>query len=169
MSRTSAGLLLYRRTADGLQVLLGHPGGPLWAKRDEGAWTLPKGELDGDEDPLAAARREFAEEIGTTLEDDRTYLPLGTVKQSGGKVVHAWAVECDLDADAVHSNLFTMEWPPRSGRVRQYPEVDRAQWFSLAEAGRKILPGQAPFLERLERTLESGGGRDESRRSAPGE
>ena len=145
--RTSAGLLLYRRAAGGLETLLVHPGGPVWAGRDEGAWSIPKGEAGEGEDLLAAARREFAEELGSGVEG--TFVPLGSIRQKGGKVVHAWAVEGDLDTAAITSNVFSMEWPPGSGARQEFPEVDRAAFFSLEEAKRKVNPAQIPLLEKL--------------------
>jgi predicted NUDIX family NTP pyrophosphohydrolase len=138
---------LFRRGAQDLEVLLVHPGGPLWARKDAGAWSIPKGEFQEDEDPLAAARREFAEETG--LQARGGFLPLGEVRQPGGKVIVAWAVEGDCDAASIRSNTFTMEWPPRSGRRRTFPEIDRAAWFPIAAAREKILKGQAPLLDRL--------------------
>jgi predicted NUDIX family NTP pyrophosphohydrolase len=145
--RTSAGILLYRSTPSGLEVLLVHPGGPFWARRDRGAWSIPKGEVDEGEDLLAAARRELREETGFSAEGRA--LPLGEVRQRGGKRVHAWAVEGDADPVALESNTFELEWPPRSGRVRSFPEVDRAAWFGLEEARERILSGQVPFLDAL--------------------
>lgn len=147
MPKQAAGILLYRRRAGTLQVLLAHPGGPLWARKDAAAWTLPKGQFTGDELPLDAARREFEEEMGSAPAGD--FQPLGTVKQPSGKVIHAWAAESDFDVTTVRSNLFEMEWPPKSGQMGQFPEVDRAQWFSIDEARGKIIKGQSPFLERL--------------------
>jgi predicted NUDIX family NTP pyrophosphohydrolase len=149
MARRSAGILLHRPGAAGPEVLLVHPGGPFWAKRDDGAWSIPKGEHDDGEDPLACARREFAEELGSPPPDDGQPLELGEVRQRGGKVVRAWAIEGDLDATATTSNTFTMEWPPRSGAMREFPEIDRAEWFALDAARAKILPAQAPLLDRL--------------------
>jgi predicted NUDIX family NTP pyrophosphohydrolase len=149
MSETSAGLLLYRRRGHDVEVLLVHPGGPFFRNRDDGWWTVPKGLPDAGEDPLEAARREFAEETGFTLPDEAEYLDLGSIKQKGGKVVHAWAVEGDCDPSTLRSNTFQLEWPPRSGRKRDFPEVDRAEFLTLADARRKILPAQAPFLDRL--------------------
>ena len=146
MTKRSAGLLLFRRTSS-LEVFLVHPGGPFWSKKDDGAWTVPKGEYGESEDPLAAARREFEEETGFTR--DGNFLPLGEVKQTGGKIVVAWALEGDIDPGQVRSNTFSLEWPPKSGKIREFPEVDRACWFSPAEARRKILPAQTPFLVRL--------------------
>jgi predicted NUDIX family NTP pyrophosphohydrolase len=148
MAKTSAGLLLHRKADAGLEVLLVHPGGPLWAKKDDGAWSIPKGELAPGEDPLAAAQREFHEETGLTV--DGYFVPLNPVKQSGGKIVYAWAVEAPgLDPSAIRSNTFSLEWPPRSGKSQEFPEVDRAAWFPLAEARDKILKGQLPLLDQL--------------------
>jgi predicted NUDIX family NTP pyrophosphohydrolase len=156
--RRSAGLLLHRRAADGsLEVLLVHPGGPFWAKKDAGAWSIPKGEHADDEDPLEAARREFAEELGQAPPDGEA-VPLGEVRQKGGKRVTAWAVEGDLDLATIESNVFELEWPPRSGRLQEFPEVDRAEWFSLEEASRRILEGQIPLLDALD-ALRGGRGR----------
>ncbi len=150
MARRSAGVLLYRRTPD-LQVLLGHMGGPFWARRDEGAWSIPKGEYGDDEEPLAAARREFAEELGSPV-PSAALLPLGELR-AGSKVLTVWAAEGDLDADAVVSGTFPLEWPPRSGRVQHFPEVDRAAWFGLAEARGRLVRGQVPYLDRLRAVL----------------
>ena len=144
----SSGLLLFRETGGDLEVLLVHPGGPFWARRDLGAWSIPKGEYPDDEDPLAAARREFAEELGHPAPGSEA-LELGEVRQKAGKVVSAWAIAGDLDPEAITSNTFTMEWPPRSGRTREFPEVDRAQWFGLEEARERINPAQAALLDRL--------------------
>jgi predicted NUDIX family NTP pyrophosphohydrolase len=130
-----------------VEVLLVHPGGPFWAKKDEGAWSIPKGEIGDGEDPLAAARREFEEETGVAPDGDFT--PLGSLQQPGGKLVFAWALRCDLDPSALRSNSFSMEWPPKSGRQQEFPEVDRAAWFGLEAARLKILKGQAGFLDRL--------------------
>ncbi|MEU0529807.1 NUDIX domain-containing protein [Amycolatopsis tolypomycina] len=146
--KQSAGLLLYRGRGDDVEVLLGHMGGPFWAKKDAAAWSLPKGELDPDEPPEKAARREFEEELGLPAPAGE-YVPLGEVKQSGGKVVTAWAVEAELDPAAVVPGTFTMEWPPRSGRQQEFPEVDRVEWFSVQAAREKLLKGQLPFLDRL--------------------
>jgi predicted NUDIX family NTP pyrophosphohydrolase len=147
--RTSAGILLHRRGPDGeLQVLAGHMGGPFWARKDAGAWSLPKGEHGPDEDPLAVARREFEEELGTPV-PAAELVPLGTVRQSGGKVLTVWAGEGDLDAAAARSNTFALEWPPRSGRVQEFPEIDRAAWLSLEEAREKLVRGQVAYLDRL--------------------
>lgn len=147
MPKQAAGILLYRRRASGLEVLLAHPGGPLWARKDLGAWTLPKGQFTGAELPLDAAKREFEEEMGSAPAGE--FQPLGTVKQPSGKVIHAWAAESDFNTATVKSNLFELEWPPKSGRFAEFPEVDRAQWFSIEEARVKIIKGQQPFLERL--------------------
>lgn len=149
MGRVSAGVLLYRRGEAGLEVLLVHPGGPFWAKKDAGAWMLPKGELHPGEEALAGAQREFVEETGFPLAADASYVPLGEVRQRGGKTVTAFAVEGDCDPAGLRSNTFEIEWPPRSGRRRQFPEVDRAAFFTLAEAAKKILPPEAAFLDRL--------------------
>jgi predicted NUDIX family NTP pyrophosphohydrolase len=144
---SSAGILVYRRRSR-VEVLLVHPGGPFWAKKDDGAWSIPKGEFAEGEDPADAARRELAEETGLVVAGELR--PLGRVTQAGGKVVHAWAVEADVDAAAIRSNTFSMEWPPRSGRMQQFPEVDRAAWFSIDEARVKLLPAQRAFLDRLQ-------------------
>ena len=138
---------MWRRGARGLEVLLGHFGGPLWAKRDAGAWAIPKGLIEEGEDAQSCARREFEEEIGLAVEGDFT--PLGEVRQVGGKVVTAWALERDLDASSIRSNAFTLEWPPKSGRFQSYPEIDRAAWFTIAEARTKILASQLPLIELL--------------------
>jgi predicted NUDIX family NTP pyrophosphohydrolase len=150
MAKRSAGILLHRDGPDGREVLLVHPGGPFWAKRDDGAWSIPKGEYTDDEDPRAAARREFEEELGSALPEASELRELGEVKQKNGKRVVAYAVEGDLDASAAHSNTFEMEWPPRSGRRQTFPEIDRAEWFGLARAREKLLPAQTAFLDRLE-------------------
>jgi predicted NUDIX family NTP pyrophosphohydrolase len=152
MPKLSAAMLLYRQAAPGLEVFLVHPGGPFWAKKDLGAWSLPKGEYDSTEDPLSAARREFQEETGFRLEAGEP-IPLGELKQPGGKIVTAWAAEKDVDAALARSNLFEMEWPPKSGKLQQFPEVDRAAWFPLAEARERLLKGQVGFLERLVEAL----------------
>jgi len=150
MARTSAGLLCYRVLDGELQVLLAHPGGPLWAKKDDGAWTIPKGEPGPGEDPLDAARREFEEEIGKTIAPRSAFVPLAPVRQPGGKIVQAFAVSTDVDPGGLCSNTFTLEWPLRSGRQQTFPEIDRAAWFSLPVARRKILQGQTPLLDELE-------------------
>jgi predicted NUDIX family NTP pyrophosphohydrolase len=148
--KRSAGFLLYRRRRAGPEVLLVHPGGPFWAGKDNHAWSMPKGEFESDEEPLAAARREFAEETGLSPEGEA--IGLGT-KKDGGKVIHAWAIEGDFDPAALRSNSFIMEWPPRSGRTRKFPEVDRAGWFDLANARQKIHKSQIAFVDELERIL----------------
>lgn len=150
MARRSAGILLHRAGADGREVLLVHPGGPFWAKRDDGAWSIPKGEYEDGEEPLAAARREFEEEIGSALDAVGELIALGDVRQKNRKVVSAWAAEGDVDASTVRSNTFEMEWPPRSGRRQEFPEIDRAEWFGLARAREKLIEAQVAFLERLE-------------------
>ena len=147
MSR-SAGILLYRLDGGEPEVLIVHPCGPFWARKDAGAWSIPKGEYDDAEDPQACALREFEEETGTLLSPDEL-TDLGDVRLKSGKQVTAWAVEGDLDADAIVSNTFEMEWPPRSGRRQEFPEVDRAGWFGLGEASEKLNPAQAAFLDRL--------------------
>ncbi|MFW0792304.1 NUDIX domain-containing protein [Gordonia sp. CPCC 205515] len=148
----SAGLLLFRRRNSGLEVLIAHPGGPLWARKDDGAWSLPKGLVEPDEDLLAAARREFAEEIGSAVPDGPV-LELGEVTLKSRKVVTAFAVEGDLDTTTVASNTFEMVWPPKSGRMQTFPEVDRAEWFSAAMARVKLNVAQAEFIDRLEERL----------------
>lgn len=147
-ARRSAGILLYRLSAGAPEVLIVHPGGPFWTRKDAGVWSIPKGEYDDGDDPLASALREFEEETGTALPPGEL-IELGDVKQKGGKVVSGWAVEGDLDAEAVYSNTFTMEWPPRSGRTAEFPEIDRAGWFGIDEAREKLNPAQTEFLDRL--------------------
>jgi predicted NUDIX family NTP pyrophosphohydrolase len=151
MPKQSAGIVLYRREPTGISVLLVHPGGPFWAKKDRGAWSIPKGEYAGSEDPLAVAVREFEEETGARLTGE--FRPLGEVRQAGGKRVTAWALEGDLDPAAIRSNTFELEWPPKSGRKQNFPEIDRAQWFSLDAAREKILASQRELIERLVRML----------------
>jgi predicted NUDIX family NTP pyrophosphohydrolase len=146
--RTSAGILLYRLRPSGPEVLLGHMGGPFWATKDDGAWSIPKGEHEPDEDPLAVARREFEEELGSPVPTG-ALVPLGRVRVTSAKVLTVWAAEGDLDATATHSNTFQLEWPPRSGRMQEFPEIDRSAWFPLAQARSKLLKGQLPFLDRL--------------------
>jgi predicted NUDIX family NTP pyrophosphohydrolase len=148
MPTMSAGILMYHRSDGGLAVLLVHPGGPFWQNRDLGAWSIPKGEMDDGEDPEAAARREFAEELGVAVSGPLR--PLGQVRQRGGKIVLAYALEGTLDAGAVRSNEIPVEWPPRSGRMIHIPEIDRAAWFLMPLAREKILASQRPFLDRLE-------------------
>ena len=150
MTRRSAGLLMYRTRAGQVEVFLVHPGGPFCARKDAGVWSIPKGEFT-DENPLEAAKREFHEETGFTATGE--FVPLETIKQAGGKIVHAWAVEGDCDADAIESNTFEIEWPPRSGRRRSFPEVDRAAWLPLPQAREKILKSQEPLLDQLEQML----------------
>lgn len=148
MPRMSAGLLLYRRGTDGYEVLIGHPGGPFWARKDEAAWSIPKGEYTDDEEPWIAAQREFVEEIGLPVPDGpRVALP--PVKQSGGKIVTAFAVEADLDVTDSVSNTFELEWPKGSGTIKVFPEMDRVAWFSVADAYVKLLKGQRPLLDHL--------------------
>jgi predicted NUDIX family NTP pyrophosphohydrolase len=148
---TSAGLLMYRRPGAGLELLLAHPGGPFWARRDEGAWTIPKGELLPREEPFAAALREFEEETGQV--PTGPFLDLGEIRQKGGKRVLAWAFQGDFDPAQLRCNLFEMEWPPRSGRRQQFPEIDRAEWFSAEQALPRLLAAQHPFLVRLQSLL----------------
>jgi predicted NUDIX family NTP pyrophosphohydrolase len=151
MKKLSAGVLLFRRRNEEIEVFLVHPGGPYWAKKDLGAWSLPKGEYAAGEDPLAAAKREFAEE--TSFEIDGPFVPLGELTQPSGKVITAWALERDLDPSLIKSNTFRLEWPPRSGKAREFPEVDAGGWFGLAEAARKLAPGQVEFVRRLSEKL----------------
>ena len=152
MAARSAGILLYRHRDAGPEVLLVHPGGPFWARKDLGAWSIPKGEHEDGEAPQAAARREFAEETGTALPPGEL-VALGEVRQRGGKIVSAWAAEGDLDPETVQSNMFEMEWPPRSGRRQEFPEIDRAGWFALEDARERLLAAQTPFLDRLRELL----------------
>ena len=147
MPTKSAGVLAYRTKAGRVEVLLVHPGGPFWANKDEGAWSIPKGEFEPDEHAEAVARREFAEELGVAL--SVPLRPLGEIRQRGGKIVEAFAAELDLNADAIASNMFEIEWPPRSGKRQRFPEVDRAAWFDLAAAREKINAAQREFLDRL--------------------
>lgn len=147
----SAGVLLFRRIGREIEVLLAHPGGPFWKNKDGGAWSIPKGEYADNEDPLAAAKREFAEETGLTLAGD--FIPLGEIRQPGGKAVAAWAAEGEFDTKLLRSNTFSMPWPPRSGKLQEFPEIDRAEWFPLGLAGRKILKGQTELLDRLAKHL----------------
>jgi predicted NUDIX family NTP pyrophosphohydrolase len=147
MARRSAGILLYQRASDGLRVLLAHPGGPFWRKRDAGAWTIPKGEFDADELAEDAARREFREELGSDAIGPLR--PLGEIMQKGGKHVVAFALEGDFDAAALRSNTFEIEWPPRSGRLKSFPEIDRVEWMTLDLAREKILPSQLELLDRI--------------------
>jgi predicted NUDIX family NTP pyrophosphohydrolase len=148
VSKTSAGLLLYRRRQGGLEVLVAHPGGPFFAKKDEGSWSIPKGLLEGDEEPLDAARREFAEETGHSAPDG-PFVALGSVKLKSGKTVLAWACEGELDPDALTPGTFSMQWPPRSGKQATFPEIDRVAWLSPDDAKRKLNPRQAALVDRL--------------------
>jgi predicted NUDIX family NTP pyrophosphohydrolase len=150
MPKRSAGLLLFRRSTP-LELFLVHPGGPFWARKDDGAWSLPKGEYSEDEDALLAAKREFQEETGFSVDGD--FLPLGDLRQPGGKLITAWALEKDVDPTHANSNLFSIEWPPKSGKKREFPEVDRAAWFPVTQARTKLLKGQVPFINRLVKKL----------------
>lgn len=150
--KQSAGILVHRTGAEGVEVLLGHLGGPLWAKKDHGGWGIPKGELEPGEEPEVAARREFTEELGLPVPEG-VLVDLGAVRQSGGKEVRVWAVAGEIEPSEVVPGTFTMEWPPRSGRLQEFPEVDRVAWFPLSQAADKILRGQLPFLERLQAKL----------------
>jgi predicted NUDIX family NTP pyrophosphohydrolase len=152
MPKLSAGLLLFKCETSQLRVFLVHPGGPFWKSKDDGAWSIPKGEYGAGEEPLAVAKREYEEELGSAPPAG-DYLSLGDVRQAGGKIVSAWAVEGDFDPAQLRSNSFEIEWPPKSGKRSSFPEVDRGQWFTLAEASTKILSGQRPFLERLQGLL----------------
>lgn len=152
MAKQSAGLLVYRRAKNGLQVFLVHPGGPFWAKKDRGAWSIPKGEFDASEEGLAAARREFREEVGQDIAG--VFIALTPCRQPSRKTIHAWAVEGEVDAEALVSNEFQLEWPPRSGRMQRFPEVDAGAWFAFDEAKGRIQPGQLPILEELAQLLE---------------
>ena len=159
MAKKSAGLLLFRHRGSDIEILLAHPGGPFWAKKDDGAWSIPKGIVDDHEDPLVAAVRECHEELGISVSGD--FHALAPLKQPGGKVVLAWAVEADFDPRTLKSNTFEMEWPPRSGRRQEFPKIDQAAWFSPPAARLKILKGQAPFIDQLLALL----GADHSARS----
>lgn len=150
--RLSAGILLYRIRSHSIQVVLVHPGGPFWAKKDDGVWSIPKGEYDEGADPLEAAKREFHEETGFEVPGEP--VPFRPVHQPSGKVISVWAVDGDIDATAIRSTSFRMEWPPKSGKLQEFPEVDRAEWFDLSTAYRKILPGQRPFLAQLEQIVQ---------------
>ena len=152
--KKSAGILMYKKARRSILVLLVHPGGPFWRKRDDGAWSIPKGEYGDDEAPESAARREFAEETGCAT--DGALQPLGELRQKSGKVVTAFALKGVFDTSRLRSNLFEIEWPPRSGHFQSFPEIDRAEWFSLSEAGQKIVGSQRPFLKSLERLLCAG-------------
>jgi predicted NUDIX family NTP pyrophosphohydrolase len=145
--KRSAGIVAYRRRSGGIEVLLAHPGGPFWTRKDDGAWSIPKGLYTETENPLEAAKREFEEEIGVVI--DGAFTHLGEFSQPGGKIISAWTVEADLNEADFKSNLFEMEWPPRSGKRRQFPEVDQAQWFDLGSALSKIIRGQRPIIQAL--------------------
>ena len=149
--KTSAGILLYRALDDGLEVFLVHPGGPYWEKKDEGSWSVPKGEFEAGEDPLEAAKREFREETGSDITGE--FIELIPLKQPSGKIVYVWAVEGNIDATSMKSNMFTMEWPPRSGKEQAFPEVDKGGWFTILQAREKLLVGQRGFLEQLQKYL----------------
>ena len=151
--KNSAGILLHRLRGSGIEVFLVHPGGPFWATKDAGAWSIPKGEFEAGEDPLEAAKREFKEETGFAVAGN--FIELTPVKQPGGKVVYAWAVMGDCEAESIKSNTFSLEWPPRSGKRKEFPEVDRAGWFTPEVAREKILKGQLNFLEELKRKIEN--------------
>ena len=160
-AKRSAGVLLFRREGEGGEVefLLAHPGGPFWAKKDRGAWSIPKGQIEDEEEPRACAIRELEEELGKAPAlDPEQLIELGSIKQKAGKTVVAWATEADFDPAALASNTFTMEWPPRSGNQQEFPEVDRAEWLDLEAARERILPAQAELLDRLVERLESGSG-----------
>ena len=146
--KASAGILLWRRRENGLEVFVAHMGGPFWARKDAAAWSIPKGEYDADEDALAAARREFGEEIGVPA-PDHDYVLLGEFRQSSGKVVTAFTAQSEFEVAEVHSNTFPVEWPPRSGRTQEFPEIDRAQWMTVADAAWRLVKGQAPLLDAL--------------------
>jgi predicted NUDIX family NTP pyrophosphohydrolase len=151
MGKESAGLLLFRIVSEQIEVLLAHPGGPYWANKDEGAWSIPKGELNQHEDPFKAAKREFAEEMGRMPSGE--VIPLEPLRQPSGKVIYAWAMNADFDPPDLKSNTFTLEWPPKSGQLQEFPEVDRVAWFSIEVASHRILKGQAPFLFQLKEKL----------------
>lgn len=153
MSKTSAGLILFRGRGEGLEILLVHPGGPFWKKKDDGAWFIPKGELNPEEDALAAATREFQEETG--LKPEGAFLPLGSVRQKSGKTIFAWAFEGDCEPTTLRSNTFKMEWPPKSGRQEEFPEVDRAAFFDERQASQKMHPVEFAFFGRLREALKS--------------
>ena len=147
MAKLSAGLLVFRRVNGELEIFLVHPGGPFWAKKDEGAWSLPKGEYAEGENPLLVAKREFQEETSFSIDGD--FIPLGELRQPSGKIITAWALEKDLDPGSVKSNTFSLEWPPRSQKIQEFPEVDRGGWFTVSDARAKFLKGQVGFVDRL--------------------
>ncbi len=150
-NKKSAGVLLFRLKSGELEVLLAHMGGPYWEKKDEGSWSIPKGEFDENEDPLAAAKREFEEETGTVPVGD--FIPLEPLKQPSGKLIYAWALQAEFDPATLRCNMFSMEWPPKSGKQQEFPEIDRAEWLTPELAKRKILKGQAPFVDQLQKIL----------------
>ena len=151
MAKQSAGIVAYRKAGGKYEILLVHPGGPYWAKKDLHSWSIPKGEFEAEEEPFEAAKREFREETGFEIEGK--FIDLDPVKQAGGKIIHSWAVEAHIDTSRIKSNNFEMEWPPKSGNYKEFPEVDKAGWFSLKRAKEKIIRGQLPFLEQLEKKL----------------
>jgi predicted NUDIX family NTP pyrophosphohydrolase len=153
MPRKSAGILLYRFQKDGVEVFLVHPGGPFWVNKDLGSWSVPKGEYNDDEDALKAAQREFQEETGLSIQGN--FIELGEVRQPSGKRVMVWALENDQEVENIRSNTFQLEWPPKSGKMQEFPEVDRGGWFSITEARQKILKGQFPFLDKLEEKIKT--------------
>ena len=153
MPRKSAGILLYRFQKDGVEVFLVHPGGPFWVNKDNGSWSIPKGEYNDDEDALEAAQREFQEETGLSIQGN--FIELGEVRQPSGKRVMVWALENDQEVEDIRSNTFQLEWPPKSGKMQEFPEVDRGGWFSIPEARQKILKGQIPFLDKLEEKIKT--------------
>ena len=153
MPRKSAGILLYRFQKDGVEVFLVHPGGPFWVNKDKGSWSIPKGEYNDDEDALKAAQREFQEETGLSIQGN--FIELGEVRQPSGKRVMVWALENDQEVENIRSNTFQLEWPPKSGKMQEFPEVDRGGWFSIPEARQKILKGQIPFLDKLEEKIKT--------------
>ena len=152
MSQKSAGILLYRIQKGSIEVFLVHPGGPYWSKKDEGAWSIPKGEFNENEEPLAAAKREFEEETGRKISGE--FIQLKPVKQKGGKMVYAWAVEGDIDPEKIKSNSFEIEWPPRSGKMKSFPEIDKAAWFHQGDAQKKIIEAQSAFIKELESKIQ---------------
>ena len=152
MSQKSAGIVLYRIQNSSIEVFLVHPGGPYWAKKDDGAWSIPKGEFDENEEPLEAARREFQEETGIQISGE--FIQLNPVKQKGGKMVYAWAVKGDIDPAKIKSNSFEIEWPPMSGKMKSFPEIDKAAWFHLSEAQKKIIEAQSAFIKELESKIQ---------------
>jgi len=151
MAKKSAGILLYRTSDKTFEVFLVHPGGPFWAKKEDGAWSIPKGEFEDDEEPLTAAKREFEEETGIKASGE--FIKLNPIKQKSGKIVYAWAVEGDIDPEKIKSNSFEIEWPPKSGKMKSFPEIDKAAWFNLSEAAAKINTGQLPLIKELENKL----------------